>query len=183
MLSTKRRVIAQVLICEGCCCGHVERGRPAVPSEWLKEEWRKRGLLKRIHLTISGCLGPCDVPNVVAIVTQTETVWLGNISRQDQYQALLDWAVRSKNLGRRSNGNLSRAAAAQSTRLVGMPYAEMQNRAGAATVSHFLILGTVNIHPACSTLCWLTLSPSLLLSRRNINDENTVKTPSATNAS
>jgi|SRR5216684_6956874 len=41
----------------------------------------------------------CDVPNVVAIVTPTKTVWLGNISRRDQYQSLLDWASRSKNLG------------------------------------------------------------------------------------
>ena len=100
MLTTKRKVIAQVFVCLGCCCGQVERGRPAVPAEWLKQEWRKRGLLKRVQLTISGCLGPCDVPNVVAIVTQTKTLWLGNIVRQDQYQSLLDWASRSKDLGR-----------------------------------------------------------------------------------
>jgi cobaltochelatase CobN len=100
VLTTKRKVIAQVFVCQGCCCGQVEHGRPAVPAEWLKQEWRKCGLLKRIQLTISGCLGPCDVPNVVAIVTQTKTVWLGNISRRDQYQSLLDWAWRSKNLGR-----------------------------------------------------------------------------------
>jgi predicted metal-binding protein len=100
MLTTKRRVIAQVFVCQGCCCGQVERGRPAVPAEWLKQEWRKRGLLKRVQLTISGCLGPCDVPNVVSIVTQGKTVWLGNISRKDQYQSLLDWASRSKDSGR-----------------------------------------------------------------------------------
>ena len=99
MLTTKRRVIAQVLVCQGCCCGQVERGRPEVPVEWLKQEWRKRGLLKRVQLSVSGCLGPCDVPNVVAIVTPTKTVWLGNIARRDQYQSLLDWASRSKNLG------------------------------------------------------------------------------------
>jgi cobaltochelatase CobN len=100
VLTTKRKVIAQVFVCQGCCCGQVERGRPEVPAEWLKEEWRRRGLLKRIQLTISGCLGPCDVPNVVAIVAQRKTVWLGNISRRDQYQSLLDWASRSKELGR-----------------------------------------------------------------------------------
>lgn len=99
MLTTKRKVIAQVLVCIGCCCGQVDRGRPEVPAEWLKDEWRKRGLLKRVQLTISGCLGPCDVPNVVAIVTQAQTIWLGNISRRDQYQSLLDWASRSKDSG------------------------------------------------------------------------------------
>lgn len=100
MLTTKRKVIAHVLVCQGCCCGQVERGLPAVPAEWLKQEWRKRGLLKRVHLTVSGCLGPCDVPNVVAIVTEAKTVWLGNISERHQYQSLLDWAARSKDLGR-----------------------------------------------------------------------------------
>jgi hypothetical protein len=100
VLTTKRKVIAQVLVCIGCCCGQVERGRPEVPVEWLKQEWRRRGLLKRVQLTISGCLGPCDVPNVVAIVMQAQTIWLGNISRRDQYQSLLDWASRSKDAGR-----------------------------------------------------------------------------------
>jgi hypothetical protein len=38
-----------------------------VPVEWLKQEWRKRGLLKHVQPSVSGCLGPCDVPNVVAI--------------------------------------------------------------------------------------------------------------------
>ena len=65
MPETKRRVIGQLIVCQGCCCGATYKGRPEVPAEWLKTEWRKRGLLKRVHLTISGCLGPCDVPNVV----------------------------------------------------------------------------------------------------------------------
>ena len=43
-----------------------------MPVEWLKTEWRRRGLLKNIQLTISGCLGPCDVPNVVLIATAEE---------------------------------------------------------------------------------------------------------------
>lgn len=67
--------------------------------EWLKREWRARGLLKRVQLTVSGCLGPCDVPNVVTIVTQGKTIWLGNISLREQYQSLIDWASRSKNSG------------------------------------------------------------------------------------
>lgn len=100
MLRTKRIVIAQVFVCQGCCCGQVERGLPAVPAEWLKQEWRKRGLLKRVQLTISGCLGPCDVPNVVSIVTNEKTTWLGDISRRDQYQSLVDWASRTKDRGR-----------------------------------------------------------------------------------
>jgi (2Fe-2S) ferredoxin len=94
-LTTKRLVIGQVLVCQGCCCGAVECGRPEVPAEWLKAEWRRRGLLKRLQLTISGCLGPCDVPNVVVIASETSSRWFANITGQDVYRDILDWASAS----------------------------------------------------------------------------------------
>jgi hypothetical protein len=98
-LKTKRLVIGQVTICRGCCCGNTDRGLPEVPVEWLKNEWRKRGLLKRVQLTISGCVGPCDVPNVVVISTATGTEWLGSIEKIEQYHTLLEWAVRCRDAG------------------------------------------------------------------------------------
>lgn len=58
----------------------------------MKKEWRRRGLLKRLQLTISGCLGPCDVPNVVAIVSDVETQWFGTVSGRLMYEGILDWA-------------------------------------------------------------------------------------------
>lgn len=91
--ATKRRVLAQVLICAtGCCCGRTEKGKPPVPVSWLKAEWKQRKLLKTVQLTISGCLGPCDVPNVICIQTSGEAVWLGNVTLQHQYEALVAWA-------------------------------------------------------------------------------------------
>jgi cobaltochelatase CobN len=94
-LTTKRLVIGNVLVCQGCCCGAVERGRPEVPAEWLKAEWRRRGLLKRLQQSISGCLGPCDVPNVVVIASKTSSQWFGNIAGRDMYRDILDWASAS----------------------------------------------------------------------------------------
>ena len=98
-LRTKRLVVGQITICQGCCCGNTERGLPEVPVEWLKNEWRKRGLLKRVQLTISGCVGPCDLPNVVVITTSSGTEWLGNITKVEQYRSLLEWAVRCRDAG------------------------------------------------------------------------------------
>ena len=98
-LKTKRLVVGQITICHGCCCGNIERGLPEVPVQWLKGEWRKRGLLKRVQLTISGCVGPCDVPNVVVITTAAGTEWLGNIVELNQYRPLLEWAVRCRDAG------------------------------------------------------------------------------------
>lgn len=98
-LKTKRLVIGQVIVCSGCCCGAVNRGKPEVPVNWLKREWRSRGLLKNIQLTISCCLGPCDLPNVVRISDAYTDAWLGNINRLDQYTDLVEWASRSKEAG------------------------------------------------------------------------------------
>ena len=96
---TKRLVLGHVAVCQGCCCGNTANGRPAVPVEWLKKEWRARGLLKRIQLSISGCLGPCDVPNVVTISNENGTRWLGKINEFHQYRTLVEWAVSSKDAG------------------------------------------------------------------------------------
>jgi cobaltochelatase CobN len=98
-LRTKRQVIGQVLMCCGCCCGDVERGRPEVPVEWLKAEWRRRGLVKDIDLSFSGCLGPCDLANVVSVSDDTGSVWLGQLKELVQYLGLLEWASRSKEAG------------------------------------------------------------------------------------
>jgi hypothetical protein len=36
MPETKRRVIGQMIVCQGCCCGATHKNRPPVPVEWLK---------------------------------------------------------------------------------------------------------------------------------------------------
>lgn len=99
MLETKRLVIGQMIVCFGCCCGATLKDRPAVPVNWLKDEWRRRGLLKRFQLTVSGCVGPCDVPNVVVLNSESSSQWLGKITDFDQYRSLVEWAVRSVEAG------------------------------------------------------------------------------------
>ena len=98
-LTTKRLVLGHVSVCQGCCGGNTANGKPAVPVEWLKKQWRARGLLKRIQLSISSCLGPCDVPNVVTISNENGTRWLGSMTEFHQYRILLEWAVSSRDAG------------------------------------------------------------------------------------
>jgi cobaltochelatase CobN len=71
-----------------------------VPVDWIKKEWKERGLKKSIQLTISGCLGPCDLPNVVSISSKEETVWLGTLCRFQDYAVLVEWASASGRAGR-----------------------------------------------------------------------------------
>ena len=99
-ITTSRKTLAQVLVCVGCCCGRTDKGHPEVPVDWLKQEWRKRTLPKKVQLTISGCLGPCDVTNVVLVMMGDPPVWLGGLDRHEQYKALADWASDCASAGR-----------------------------------------------------------------------------------
>jgi hypothetical protein len=99
-LTTKRQIHAQLSICLGCCCGRVDKGKPPVPVERLKSAWKENKLLKHVQLTISGCLGPCDVPNVVKVSTAEGQAWIGRIEDPAEYELLIDWALRVRDAGR-----------------------------------------------------------------------------------
>ncbi len=84
-----------VFVCKGCCCGNVERGIPEVPLEAFKSQWKARGIRRRVHLTIAGCLGPCAVANVVLLVLYGRTVWLHSIDWPHQVTAIYDYVERT----------------------------------------------------------------------------------------
>ena len=50
-----------MFVCNGCCCGRTEKGFPALPLDEFKRQWKERGIRRRFHLTISGCLGPLSI--------------------------------------------------------------------------------------------------------------------------
>lgn len=89
----------QIFVCRGCCCGNVERGFPAVPLEAFKGQWKGRGIRRRVHLTIAGCLGPCAVANVVLLVLYGRTVWLHSIDAPVQVTAIFDYVERTLDAG------------------------------------------------------------------------------------
>ena len=83
---------AQVMVCGGCCCGQVERGRSEVPIYELKSLWKNYGLRKKVQLTVSGCLGPCDMHNVALLMSDRGQIWLGNLRERAEFEALAEWA-------------------------------------------------------------------------------------------
>ncbi len=89
---TKRQVMGQVVLCKGCCCGRTDRGLPEVPVERIKEIWQREKLNRSVQLTVSGCLGPCDVANVVLLITPRGTEWLGRVAGDAAYGHLIRWA-------------------------------------------------------------------------------------------
>jgi (2Fe-2S) ferredoxin len=91
-LTTKRMALAQLVFCQGCCCGRTDRGKPELPVEQLKEIWNGEKLNRTVQLTISGCLGPCDLPNVALVMLPEGNVWLGGMEGEKVYEALATWA-------------------------------------------------------------------------------------------
>jgi hypothetical protein len=91
-LTTKVKSPAQVLLCKGCCCGKTDRGLPEVPVDRIKATWKAEKLNRGVQLTISGCLGPCDLPNVAVVVTAHATAWYGRLDGDAHYDALITWA-------------------------------------------------------------------------------------------
>ena len=81
-----------VNICDGCCCGRVNKHNLAVPKDELKTLWREHELSKHVNLRVTSCLGPCSRANVTLVSTAEGRTWLGGIVSEDHYQTLVDWA-------------------------------------------------------------------------------------------
>jgi cobaltochelatase CobN len=77
-----------LFVCQGCCCGRIDKGFPALPLDEFKSQWKARGIRRRFHLTVSGCLGPCPLANVVMIVFRGQTLWLHSINHAEDVNAI-----------------------------------------------------------------------------------------------
>ncbi len=86
------RKMGQLFVCKhGCCCGHVERGYAAVPEELYHQEWERRRLRNKVHLTIGGCLGPCPLANVILLIFDGRLIWFHSFNTERQVLALYDY--------------------------------------------------------------------------------------------
>jgi len=80
-----------LFVCNGCCCGRTEKGFPALPLEEFKRQWKERGIRRRFHLTISGCLGPCPLANVVLVLFRGRAAWFHSINSPADVGFLYDY--------------------------------------------------------------------------------------------
>ena len=80
-----------LFVCYGCCCGRTEKGFPALPLEEFKRQWKERGIRRRFHLTVSGCLGPCPLANVILIQFLGQSVWLHSINSPEDVTLIYDY--------------------------------------------------------------------------------------------
>ena len=83
-----------LFVCNGCCCGRTEKGFPALPLEEFKQQWKKRGFRRRFHLTISGCLGPCPLANVVLLQFRGRSMWFHSINHAKDVDLIYNYVER-----------------------------------------------------------------------------------------
>src|ERR687884_2041142 len=70
----------QLFVCSsGCCCGRTADGHAPVPTDLYHQEWERRRLPNRVHLTRSGCLGPCTLANVALLLFGGREIWFSTI--------------------------------------------------------------------------------------------------------
>jgi len=93
MMSRANR--ASVLLCNGCCCGHPEKGNPVLPKARLLADWAAQGLEDTVLLRFVDCLGPCERANVVVVKADGEAFWLADLKTAD-YDTLAAWALASQ---------------------------------------------------------------------------------------
>jgi len=83
-----------LFICNGCCCGRTEKGFPELPLDEFKRQWKSRGIRRRLHLTISGCLGPCPLANVVLLQFRGHSMWFHSINHEADVNLIYDYVER-----------------------------------------------------------------------------------------
>jgi YHS domain-containing protein len=76
-----------------CCCGWDEKGRlPFDPGALWGQEWERRKIRTRLHLTFTGCLGPCAVGNNALLQILGRSIWLKDLNDPALIPAVFDYA-------------------------------------------------------------------------------------------
>lgn len=65
---------------------------PFDPAALWGDEWERRKIRNRLHLTFSGCLGPCAVGNNALLQVLGRSIWLKGLNDPALASAVFDYA-------------------------------------------------------------------------------------------
>lgn len=83
-----------------CCCGWEEKGRMPFDTSLWGDEWERRRIRNRLHLTLSGCLGPCAVGNNAMLQIHGRSIWFKDLNDAALVPAVFDYAQALLDAGR-----------------------------------------------------------------------------------
>lgn len=74
-----------------CCCGWTEKDRMPFDNALWSDEWERRRIRSRLHLTFSGCLGPCAVGNNALLQIWGRSIWFKDLNAPDLAAKVFDY--------------------------------------------------------------------------------------------
>lgn len=83
-----------------CCCGWEEKGRMPFETRLWSDEWERRRIRNRLHLTLTGCLGPCAVGNNTMLQLHGRSIWFKDLNDPALVPAVFDYAQAMLDAGR-----------------------------------------------------------------------------------
>jgi YHS domain-containing protein len=90
------RVQGNLFVCSkangSCCCGWEEKGRMPFDNALWSDEWERRRIRNALHLTFSGCLGPCAAGNNALLHLLGRSIWLKDINDPALVSTVYDYA-------------------------------------------------------------------------------------------
>jgi len=74
-----------------CCCGWTDKGRAPVNTALYEAEWERRKIRNQVHLTFTGCLGPCAVGNNALLHLYGQSIWFKDLNDDGYISAIFDY--------------------------------------------------------------------------------------------
>ena len=75
-----------------CCCGWAEKGRMPFENSLWDDEWERRRIRTRLHLSFTGCLGPCLVGNNALLQIHGRSIWFKDLNDATLVPLVFDYA-------------------------------------------------------------------------------------------
>jgi YHS domain-containing protein len=75
-----------------CCCGWEEKGRMPFDNSLWGDEWERRKIRNRLHLTFTGCLGPCAIGNNALLQLHGRSIWFKDLNDAALVPIVFDYA-------------------------------------------------------------------------------------------
>jgi YHS domain-containing protein len=84
-----------LLVCSkahgNCCCGWTEKGRAPVNVALYEQEWERRKIRNKLHLTFTGCLGPCAVGNNALLQLFSRSIWFKDLNGDEYIPVIFEY--------------------------------------------------------------------------------------------
>ncbi len=82
---------SKVFMCDGCCCGHMEKGNPKVMRGEFERMVAEAGLSDSVSISSPYCLGPCSMANVVKVQANGIDYWFSRMNQKEDIEALAEF--------------------------------------------------------------------------------------------